>query len=388
MSNKKVYIEGLGLVEGHFSGIGQYILGVLKGLDSLIEKERLAGNNVPEIKVIIPYNSLDRFKSFGFVNIRPKVLPMPFGVLARLWHRDLVPPLELFCGRGYYIFPRFVGMNLALSKSALVIYDLSFELYKQYSDERNAQFLSTNTAKYVKKADKIVTISENARKEIIDFYKVKPRDVLLAYPAADQTVLYRRGKKEIDAVKFKYGIKGDYILALSNLEPRKNLDSLIDAYCSLPLAYREKYALLLVGVSGWKIEKLFKKIIDKVEEGYNIIRPSDYVSDIDKASIISGASMLVYPSHYEGFGMPPLEALACGVPVITSNNSSLPESVGSAGKLVKCDNVPEIAKAIKYNLDNINKITDESIVKGPMQAAKFSWEKSAEVYFNLIMEQK
>jgi len=92
--------------------------------------------------------------------------------------------------------------------------------------------------------------------------------------------------------------------------------------------------LLLVGVSGWKTDELFKDILKRVGSGYNIIRPAKYVLDNDRPAIISGAKMLVYPSHYEGFGMPPLEALACGLPVICADNSSLPEVVGSAAELI------------------------------------------------------
>jgi glycosyltransferase involved in cell wall biosynthesis len=386
MGKKKIFFDGLGLVEGHFSGIGQYILGILRGVDAIVEREKLAGKTVPDIEVIIPYDKLERYESFGLKHLKPKLFPMPFRIMVGLWYRGKMPPIDLYCGRGYYIFTRFVTMPLVFNKSAVIIYDLSFILHREYSDEGNAQFLTRSTKKSIKQVDTVFTISQNARKEIHEAYNVPLDDILVATPAADQRYFYRRSAGEIAKIKEKYGITGDYILALSNLEPRKNLDTLVDAYCALPESYRKKYGLLLVGVNGWKIDQLFQKIIKRVEQGYNIIRPSEYVSDDDKPAIISGASMLVYPSHYEGFGMPPLEALACGTPVITSDNSSLPEVVGDAGVMLECTDTKAITKAIQGYIDDLDTVTQKSIIAGPAQASMFSWEESAQVYWDVIQE--
>lgn len=383
---KKIFIDGLGLVDGHFSGVGQYIYGILKGIDEIIDECKYAGKEAPVVKVIIPYDSFAKFISFGFKHIGFIKFPLSFRVMSSLWHRGKLPPIDLWCGRGAYIFPRFVNMPLAFSKSALVIYDLSFELYRQYSDEGNAIFLSNSVKKSLKKTKKVITISTNAYNEIVDFYTLPKEKVVIAYPATDPSQLYRRSTKEIEEVKLKYGIKKDYILALSNLEPRKNLDGLVDAYCTLPEKYRKDTSLLLVGVSGWKTDKLFQKIIKKVEEGYDIVRPSKYVHDDDKAAIISGAKLLAYPSHYEGFGMPPLEALACGVPVITANNSSLPEVIGTVGTMVPSDNTTELIKALTLTLGNIDAITAKTILAGPEQALKFSWKQSAQVCLDVARE--
>ena len=388
MATKRIYIEGLGLVEGHFSGVGQYILGILRGLDEIIEQKILAGETAPEIIVVLPRGGVPRFKSFGFKHIRYKTLPLPFRYVASLWHRGKMFPIDLWCGRGTYIFPRFVDMPLAFSKSAMVIFDMSYELFRQYSDERNAIFLSSGVKRSVRRTSKVITISRSARSEIIDFYKLPKSKVVVATPAVDQKHFYRRSPEQIDETKRKYKIKGDYILALSNLEPRKNLDGLIEAYCQLPKSITDKTGLLLVGVSGWRIEALFDKIIDKVGQGYNIQRPSHYVSDEDKPAIISGTKMLVYPSHYEGFGMPPLEALACGVPVITSDNSSLPEVVKGVGEMIKSDDTAGLSRAIAQNLQKLESLSKKIQTAGPAQAEKFSWVKSAQVFLDVVEEIK
>ncbi|HUD10506.1 MAG TPA: glycosyltransferase family 1 protein [Candidatus Saccharimonadales bacterium] len=386
MKQKTIFIDGLGLVEGHFSGVGHYILGILRGIDEILEDNKYAGVNTPAVVVIIPYDSVAKFKLFNFKHIAFKKFPLSFRVMSGLWYRGKLPPIDLWCGRGTYIFPRFVNMPLAFSESALVIFDLSFELYRQYSDEGNAQFLSKRVRQSVRSSRKVITISQSAQREITDFYNLKSSQVVVATPAADPALFYRRSKSEIERVKNKYGISGDYILALSNLEPRKNLDALVEIYCQLPKSVTNKTALLLVGVSGWKTEKLFQKIVKKVEEGYNIIRPSSYVLDKDKPAIISGAKMLVYPSHYEGFGMPPLEALACGVPVISADNSSLPEVVGSAGMLVASDNNEKLLEAIKSCMENIDHKTEVASKAGPEQALKFSWRRSAQVFLDVVQE--
>ncbi|OVE78991.1 hypothetical protein BVY00_01425 [bacterium G20] len=383
---KKIYIDGLGLVEGHFSGVGQYILGILRGIDDILEEKKYAGEPLPDVRVLIPRDSVGRFRHFAFKHIGYRKFPLSFRVMSALWRRRWLPPLDLFYGRATYIFPRFVSMPLAFSKSALVIFDLSYELHRQYSDEGNAVFLSKQVADSLKKTKKVITISKNARREIIDFYKLPASDVTVATPATDPRLFYRRSQREINEVKKKYGVKGSYILALSNLEPRKNLDSLVEAYCALPERLRQDTGLLLVGVSGWKTDELFQKILARVDEGYNIIRPDEYVLDEDKPAIISGAKMLVYPSHYEGFGMPPLEALACGVPVITADNSSLPEVIDDKGARVRSDDLPALVKKMTEYLKDIDKKTAETLTAGPARARQFSWRKSAQVFLSVVEE--
>jgi alpha-1,3-rhamnosyl/mannosyltransferase len=379
---RKIYVDGLSLVEGHFSGVGQYTLGILRGMDSLLEDACNEQLEHPEVTVIIPRNTVDKFKSYNFKHVGYKKFPLSFRYMSALWHRNWLPPIDLWCGKGLYIFPRFVDMRLLFSRSIVVIHDLTYELYRDYTDEGNAIFLSKHSKHSVKRASVVVVVSENTKKDVMEFYKLNDKEMVVTPNATDYELFYRRSESEIRKVKDRYGVKKDYILALSNLEPRKNLDMLVDAYCSLPSHYREKVSLLLVGVTGWKTDKLFKKILGKVEEGYDIIRPTSYVSDQDKPAIISGAKMLVYPSHYEGFGIPPLEALACGVPVITANNSSLPEVVGNVGKMISSKDQDELRVTMEDYLENITEITNQVRIDGPRQAERFSWISSAKAFFN------
>jgi glycosyltransferase involved in cell wall biosynthesis len=381
---KRIYFDGLALIDGFFTGVGQYSLGILRGLDEIIDEAKYAGKEVPKVCVIIPRNTSHRFQSFHFKHIDYKIFPLPHRIMAALWRRRRLPPVDLWCGRGVYIFPNFVNMPLLFSKSALVVIDLSYELHREYSDEGNAIFLSKQVRKSLRSSEKIFTISENARREIVEFYKLK--DVRVATPAVDPQLFYRRSVSEIEAAKTKYGIEGSYILALSSLEPRKNLDALVDVYCRLPKELRKDTPLLLVGVNGWKTEALLQKIIGYVEEGYNILRPSKYVADKDKPAIISGAKVLVYPSHYEGFGIPPLEALACGTPIITADNSSLPEVVGNVGKMVPSTDSDALYEAVVGYLRGNDKAVERARVAGPERAQLFSWKQSAQKFLDATKE--
>src|SRR5690606_4762145 len=126
----------------------------------------------------IPFDRMAKFNSFGFKHIRAKRFPLPFKIMTSLWHRYKMPPLDLWCGRGYYVFTLYVTMPLLFSKSAVIIYDLSYELHKEYADERNAAFLSNGVKKSLKQVDTVFTISQNSKKEIVEFYNFAPEKIL------------------------------------------------------------------------------------------------------------------------------------------------------------------------------------------------------------------
>jgi len=371
----RIYIDGLVLVDSHFSGIGQYTLGILRGLDN-----DAVTNHI--IRVIIPYDKLSKFNEFGFKHITAMSYPLPFKIMIRLARRRLLPPLDIFFGRAIYIFPHFVNMPLLFSKSILVVYDLSYVLHPEYSDDRNAAWLTTYVKKSLAHTDHVITISQNAKNEIVSHYGLDETMVSVAYPGVDVKHFYPRTITEIKPKLNKYGIPERFIMSLSNLEPRKNLEGLVDSYCLLSKSIRETYPLLIVGINGWKTDTLMRKIHQKQKEGFSIIQPSQYISDEDKPVVLSAATLLVFPSHYEGFGMPPLEALACGTPVITTNNSSLPEAVGSAGILVQSNSASMLAKTISTSITTIRALRARTLTDGPRHAKHFSWEKSAGVFIN------
>ncbi len=161
--------------------------------------------------------------------------------------------------------------------------------------------------------------------------------------------------------------------------------SLIEAYTQLPKNLTNEYSLLIVGASGWLNSSIKEKIIDARLKGYKILRPQDYVVDKDLPAIYSGASILAYPSHYEGFGLPILEAMACGVPVIAGNNSSMPEVGATAALYADANSPKDIAAKIQKVL------TDKDLQKklsklGLDRANHYSWEKSAQQLVEICQE--
>lgn len=386
MGTPPIFIEGLALIDDHFSGIGQYTLGILRGMDALAQEAVSRGESPLQVRVIVPYDRIARFEQFRFRHLSACSLPTPHSLLVQLLYSGKMFALDTYCGKGSYLFPRFVSTPLRNSPSAAVIHDLSYELYRQYCDDANANFLSQYVRKTVAQVDHVFTISENSKREIVDFYGISPQDLSIAPPAADPDHFYRRTPGEIASVRRKYDIQDDYILALSNLEPRKNLETLVDVYCDLPREVSDRVALLLVGSLGWKATSLIEKILTRVEQGFNITRPASYVLDEDRPAIFSGAEMLVFPSHYEGFGMPPLEALACGTPVIAADNSSLPEVVGAAGRLVPSRDPEAIGAAVVDLFSSLAEETERTKLEGPRQATRFCWTKSAKIILDQLVE--
>ena len=279
------------------------------------------------------------------------------------------------------LFTNFVRGPIATNaKTITIIYDLSFILFSEFSNSKNSELLLKQVPKSISKSDKIIAISQNSKQEIINEYKVNPAKIEIVNPAINHAVYRPASKQSIDRVKTKYGIKGQYILYTGTLEPRKNIVGILEGYSALPKNILSSYTLVLAGGKGWLDEEIEEKLTELKE--LNIIR-TGYVADEDLPALYSGATVFVYPSFYEGFGMPPLEAMACGTPVITSNNSSLPEVVGEAGIMIDAKDTKALTESIEKVISS-KKLQNEMLKKGIKQAKKFSWEKSAKKLYELI----
>lgn len=372
MSKKiKIFVDAEVLIVPHFSGIGHYTLELLRALDQLLDTRQDV-----QITLGVYFKRMPYVRSLGFRNFRFRKSPLPLRINNALKIRNIQPFYDLLFGKHIYFFPNFTTWPLLFSKSVSVIYDLSFEYYPQYAEPRNQKFLSDNVKKTASRSDAIVTISKNSKKEILDFYKVDSQDVSIVYPGIDQSSFYRWPQDQVAKIKAKYGVHGEYILYTGNIEPRKNLKSLLLAYEKLDAATRKKYSLLLIGARGWLDDEIFD-IIERLRiAGNHIQQPTQYVDDEDRAALYSGASLFVYPSLYEGFGIPPLEAMACGVPTISSNNSSLPEAVGDAARMIEATSVTQLVKEITTVLGD-KKLQAELREKGYEQVDKFSWQAEA-----------
>lgn len=340
----KVFIDGEVICIDHFSGIGHYTAALLKQVDALLDKPEYQHI---EITIGAPWHLADRLSRFNFQNYQVRRMPVTPQSANGLKSSGLAPPIDLLFGNQIYVFPNFSSWPTLNSPIIPIIYDLSFLLHPEFAEERNRSFLTKQSHLSAQRATKVITISSNSKRELCENYDLANEQVEILYPIIDKSHFYRRSDEEIKNARAKYGVFGKYLLFVGNIEPRKNLASLLKAYSMLDQKQFADHSLVLVGAKGWKDEEINKTLKQLQKQGAKVVQPTSYVSDEDMPAIISGAEAFVYVSRYEGFGMPPVEAMYCGTPVISSDNSSLPEAVGDAALMVRAESIPDIRNAIE-----------------------------------------
>jgi glycosyltransferase involved in cell wall biosynthesis len=256
------------------------------------------------------------------------------------------------------------------------IHDLSFEHLPQTFKWRSRKQLRITVRRSAREAAQVIALSDYARNDIISSYHINPENVSVIPLAAPAHFRPVKDEGELQRVRQTYGIEGDYILSVGAIQPRKNLSRLVAAYSRLRRARPEVKLpqLVLVGKCAWLYDETLRTI--KELEVSNSVILTGYVPEADLPTLYSGALCFVYPSYFEGFGLPPLEAMKCGAPVIVGNKTSLPEVVGDAGLLVDPFEVDEIASAIQ------KVITDSDLrahlrAKGLERARLFDWQETA-----------
>jgi glycosyltransferase involved in cell wall biosynthesis len=262
------------------------------------------------------------------------------------------------------------------TQNFLTVYDLIPILYPQFILGDRVAFLQKRNLASLSQKDCIICISQSTKNDLCNYLKIDASRVFVTHLAAEPTVFYPCNDfTKIAATRRKYKIpEGRYILSLSTLEPRKNLDSAIRCFGKLiqEQKIRDLY-LVLVGAPGWKYDKIMEEVSKQDLLKERIIF-TGYVPESDLAALYSGALAFVYPSFYEGFGLPPLEAMQCGIPVITSNNSSLPEVVGEAGILLEPKDLDGLCDSM-LKIYNQPSLQENMSSKSLAQAQKFSWKR-------------
>lgn len=273
-----------------------------------------------------------------------------------------------------YIVPPFVH-----GKKVVTIHDMVIRAYPETVRWRTKQLLNSGMKKSMKRADVIITDSEFSKKEIEKYYPAFAQKVKVVYCGVNLEKFHPVLEKEkIERVKNSIGISGEYFLYLGTIEPRKNLERLIQAFRLVCDNDAKAPKLVLAGGKGWLNSGIYEKVKELGIEEKVIF--TKYVPDEDLCPLINGACAFVFPSIYEGFGMPPLEAMACGVPVITSGEASLPEVVGDCALIADAYSPESIAQAMT-RIYTDTQLAEELRKKGPLRAAQFTWERfSAQLY--------
>lgn len=381
-SNKtvKLYIDARALATERISGIGHNLVETVRAL----ERQKVKGEKL-KIILLVPISKIRFVNQWGFKQVHVKRMPVPMRVINVLERHRLLPPMDIFIGRGTYIFPNYTNWPLLFSQSLTYIHDISFVYYPQFVEPRNLKMLLYSVPRWINRTNKVIAISQNASREIVRYYKLPPKKVQVVTCGVDTKVFLPQDRDKIERLKKTYSLPSKYVLYFGNIEPRKNLVSLVNAYKSLAQNLKDEYALVLVGGDGWLNEAIHKTITHAQKEGNNIVTPRKYILDADLPALYSGATALVHPSYYEGFGISPLQAMACGVPVITSNVSAMPEVVGGAGLYVNPSNQQDISDKMNLLLENAG-LRNELVQKGFARAQQFNWDRSGEKLLAIIRD--
>lgn len=309
--------------------------------------------------------------------IGPKKLWTQIGLPISLF-KDRPRP-DVFFSPTHYA-PRFSTMPVVIS-----IMDLSYIYFPEMFKAQDLYQLRSWTAYSAKRAKRILTISKSSKNDIIKVYKIPPERVVVTYPGVklkSQNSKFKMTTENSKLIKEKYGINGEYILFVGTLQPRKNLVRLIEAHSILVSKY-PNISLVIVGKKGWLYEEIMAS--PKKFGIENKVKFLDFVADSDLSLLYQNAQFFVLPSLYEGFGLPVLEAMKNGCPVVISNVSSLPEAGGDAAIYVDPDDVGDIAAKMQELILN-SKLRKELIAKGYQQVKKFSWEKTAKETLRVLEE--
>ena len=265
------------------------------------------------------------------------------------------------------------------------IHDISFEHYPGYFTKKSLLLSKVLIPKMAKQADKILTVSNFSKQDIADRYNINPEKIIVTHLAASENFKVIKDHDLLEKVKNKFEINGDFILTVGNLQPRKNLSRLFTAYINMRDKKLIDEKLVVVGKKAWLFSDIFKFAYESKYR--NDIIFTDYVEEKDLALLYNKAKIFVYPSVFEGFGLPPLEAMSCGAPVITSNVTSIPEVTGDAAILFDPWSVEDIEEKIVNTINN-KELCCKLSELGIKRAAAFSWRRTAQktlkVYKELI----
>ncbi len=309
-------------------------------------------------------------KNWKYVVLGPEKLWTQFALPLRLFIDGR--KLDVFFSPGHYA-PRFCPCKTVIS-----VLDTAYLRFPEYFKKSDLMQLKSWSKYSIKKAAHVLTISESSKQDIVKFYGTDPNKVTVTYLGFDtETFKPVENEEKIKKILDKYGFKRPYILYLGTLQPRKNIVRLIQAFKDL--ITQESYTqlglkLVIVGKKGWLYQEIFAEV--KKLQLEDVVVFTGYITDDEKPAILSGALLYTLPSLYEGFGIPVLEAMACGTPVVVSRISSLPEVVGEYGVLVDPYNVKSISGGLKLLVKDVD--LREQLKKNGLQWVKqFDWMHTA-----------
>jgi len=304
-------------------------------------------------------------------NFRAVLEPSPNYSLREQWHVPLVLWREK---PDVYHAPHYVLPAAVMSPSVVTIHDCIHLMFPQYLPNRRA-YLYARAVMWAaaRRADAILTVSEASKRDILRFFDVKPEKVVVVHNGIDERFWTPPAEEDVARVRERYQLGHGFVLYAGNIKPHKNLVRVIEAFDEIRRGDFEELKLLIIGDEISKMPALRRAVHQ--HHLHKHVRFLGYVSDETLAILYRLAAAFVFPSIYEGFGLPPLEAMASGTPVVTSNVSSLPEVTGDAAVLVNPHDTGSIVAGVRRVLSD-PAFADQLRQKGLVRAREFSWERS------------
>lgn len=366
-------IDGLPLTE-ELTGVGYYTLELARQL--------AVSTAADEIELVSPrafLPSLARQQSSpnNLSFVRSRVSP-----ISRHWWSIGLPRyirrhhLELFHGTNFEVPFRRV------CPTVLTIHDLSMLLYPQTQERKRVRRAQQRLPLMARTATMIITPTESVRREVHEHLQI-PLERIVAVPEAARSCFQRLEARETTETRKRLGIRHEFLLFVGTVEPRKNISTLMCAFEEVVRLQKKPLQLVIAGRKGWLVDDLFESYRHSpVAE--NIIF-TGYLADEDLCALYSSCAALIYPSIYEGFGLPPLEAMACGAAVIASNIGAIKEVVGDAARLVPPRDTRELTRSLLELLDSVS-LRDSLCAAGVKRAAEFSWARTASATSGVYIE--
>lgn len=380
----KIAFESQLLLKGNKTGIGWCADNLIKGLAQIPEYEcelNYFARGVSEEK----QNTLEEYKALG-------IQTNPCKFFKDTWHKFLWPflpiPYSCFFGSDQKItqFFNYVVPPGVKGKKVTFVHDMAHMACRDTVRLKTRKWLDLTLKSSCRRADVIITISSFSKQEIIEYLNIDPGKIKVMMPGVNLNLFHDRyTPKQIAGVRGKYGVRESYILYTGTIEPRKNLKRLIEAYELLIKQNRSQSLpqLVLAGGKGWLCNEIYEAAQKEELKGHILF--TGYVDEMDLPLLMSGAKFFCFPSLYEGFGMPPIEAMACGTPVLAANVSSLPEVLGDCAVYVDPYSMEDIARGLEELLSD-DVLRERLGFDGLEFAKRYDWKYSVETVEKIYCE--
>ncbi|MFZ7121894.1 MAG: glycosyltransferase family 4 protein [Eubacteriaceae bacterium] len=363
---KHVIIDGR-MITKELHGIARYTYELInRGSISNKIRYSVLTNDIKNTREIFNNN-----KEIRFIQMRSKFLSIGEQI-------ELPYIINKYKNTAIFHSPSFVSSPLIKTKMVMTVHDLNHIKFSQFYSRFHKFYYKYIVKPSAKKSERIITVSNFSKKEIIEWLNYSSENkIIVTYNGIDEKFKEIKDKKLQDEIKIKYNLPEKYILYIGNLKQHKNVETLIK---SIKYLKNDNIKLVINGKKNKRIQKIIEQY-----HLINRIRFIGYVDDDDLPTIYSIAKVFVFPSLYEGFGLPPLEAMACGCPTIVSNMASLPEVVGNEGWTFSPKDFKELAYKINILLDN-KELYTKQMEYGKQQALNYTWENLVNISLKLYEE--